>query len=100
MKSNFLEKKVIVRGDRSGVYYGTLEAKDGHNARLTNARKIWYWAGAATINQLAVDGTSKKDNCKFTVYVPSVEISDEIETILCTEKAIESIESVKPWTAQ
>jgi len=99
MKTKFLGKKVIVRGDRSGVYFGTLKAKEGHAVRLVNARKIWYWDGAAAINQLAVDGTSKKDNCKFTVYVDSIETSDEIETIPCTDKAIKSIESVELWKA-
>jgi len=99
MKSKYLGKRVIVRGDRSGVYFGTLEAKEEHSVRLLNARKLWYWDGAAAINQLAVDGTSKKENCKFTVYVESVEISDEIETLPCTSKAIKSIESVKLWKA-
>lgn len=97
MESKFLGKKVIVRGDRSGVFFGTLDEKDNHQVRLTNCRRIWYWDGAASISQLAADGTSKGSRCKFTVVVPSVEISDEIETNLCTEKAIKSIESVEEW---
>ena len=29
MFKDFLGKKVIVRGDRSGVFFGTLESKEG-----------------------------------------------------------------------
>ena len=40
-------KYVLVRGDRSGVFAGTLKAKDGREVELTECRRIWYWAGAA-----------------------------------------------------
>lgn len=92
-----LNKKVIVRGDRSGVFFGTLEKKEGHEVTLTNCRRLWYWDGAASISQLAVDGTTKQNNCKFTVTVPSIGIMDAIEIIPCTEKAIKSIEGVEEW---
>ena len=90
-----LNKKVIVRGDRSGVFFGTLEKKEGSEVTLTNCRRLWYWDGAASISQLAVDGTTKPHNCKFTVTVPSIVIMDAIEIIPCDEKAIKSIEGVK-----
>lgn len=47
METN-IGKKVIIRGDRSGVEFGTLVAHDGQEVTLHNARRIWYWAGAAT----------------------------------------------------
>ena len=92
-----LNKKVIVRGDRSGVFFGTLEKKEGSEVTLTNCRRLWYWDGAASISQLAVDGTTKPHNCKFTVTVPSIVIMDAIEIIPRDEKAIKSIEGVKEW---
>lgn len=92
-----LNKKVIVRGDRSGVFFGTLEKKEGSEVTLTNCRRLWYWDGAASISQLAVDGTAKPSNCKFTVTVPSIVIMDAIEIIPCDKKAIKSIEGVKEW---
>ena len=92
-----LNKKVIVRGDKSGVFFGTLEKKEGSEVTLTNCRRLWYWDGAASISQLAVDGTTKPHNCKFTVTVPSIVIMDAIEIIPCDEKAIKSIEGVKEW---
>lgn len=95
--NNFIEKKVIVRGDRSGVFFGTLAAKEGREVKLTNCRRLWYWDGAASISQLTVDGTSKPLECKFTVTADEIEILDAIEIIPCTEKAIKSIEGVREW---
>lgn len=90
-------KQVIVRGEASGVFYGTLKGESGREVTLSRCRRIWYWDGAASISQLAVDGTSKPESCKFTVYVDSISILDAIEIISVTSKAIESIESVESW---
>ena len=92
-----MEKKVIVRGDRSGVFFGTLVERQGSEVKLSKCRRLWYWDGAASISQLAVDGTTKPADCKFTVSVSEIEILDAIEIIPCTEKAVESIESVSEW---
>lgn len=94
---DIMNKKVIVRGDRSGVFFGTLVEKVGTEVTLEKCRRIWYWDGAASISQLAVDGTVRPDNCQFTVTVDSIVITDAIEIIPCTEKAIKSIEEVKEW---
>ena len=64
---------------------------------LHNARRIWYWEGAASLSQLAKDGTAIPENCKFTVSVDSITILDTIEIIPCTDKAIKSIEDVEVW---
>ena len=94
---DFVGKQVIVRGELSGVFYGTLKEKNGREVTLSRCRRIWYWEGAASISQLAVDGTSNPGNCKFTVYVDVISILDAIEIIPVTSKAIESIESVESW---
>lgn len=92
-----LNKKVIVRGDRSGVFFGTLAKKEGTEVTLTACRRLWYWEGAGSISQLSVDGTVRPENCKFTVTVGEILIMDAIEIIPCTDKAIASIEGVKEW---
>ena len=97
METNLINRKVIVRGDRSGVFFGTLVAKEGREVKLTNCRRLWYWDGACSISQLAVDGTALPDNCKFTVSVGEIIILDAIEIISCTDKASASIEGVKVW---
>lgn len=90
-------KKVIIRCSKSGVEYGTLVSCCGSEVTLYNARHIWYWEGAASLSQLAKDGTSMPKNCKFTVSVDSITILDAIEIIPCTDKAIKSFEEVKEW---
>ena len=96
METN-IGKKVIIRGDRSGVEYGTLVSCCGSEVTLHNARRIWYWEGSASLSQLAKDGTAMPEKCKFTVYVDSITILDAIEIIPCTDKAIKSIEDVEVW---
>lgn len=92
-----MEKKVIIRGDRSGVFFGTLVKRNGSEVKLANCRRLWYWDGAASISQLAVDGTTNPKGCMFTVAVPEIEILDVIEVIPCTGKAVSCIESVSVW---
>lgn len=90
-------KKVLIRGNRSGVEFGELVSQNGSEVTLKNARRIWYWDGAESLSQLAKDGTSNPSNCKFTVFVDSITILDTIEIIPCTIKAIKSIEEVRVW---
>lgn len=97
MLNEMIGKKVIVRGDRSGVLFGTLKEKDGSEVVLVNCRRLWYWDGACSISQLAVDGTKRPDDCKFTVTVDELAVLDVIEIILCTDRAASSIERVKEW---
>ncbi len=89
---------VIVRTYSAGVFAGYLEKREGKEVVLRNARRIWYWAGAASLSQLAVDGTAKPENCKFPVEVPKVELTEVIEVLTCTDKAFNSIKNVKIWT--
>ena len=90
-------KKVIIRADRAGVFFGTLKEKNGSEVTLTNCRRLWYWDGAASISQLAVEGTKRPDKCKFTLIVPIMTILGVIEVIPCTDEAIKSIEDVEVW---
>ncbi len=90
-------KYVIARGKDSGVFAGVLVEKNGQEVTLTDCRRLWYWEGAASISQLAVDGTENPKQCKFTVTVPEIIILDSIEIIPCTEKAKESIKEVAAW---
>lgn len=94
-----ISKKVIIRTNRAGVFYGTLAEYDEFNrtAEIYNCRRLWYWDGACSLSQLAVDGTRKPESCQFTLYVPTMQVMEVIEILPCTDKAIESIESVEIW---
>lgn len=88
---------VIVRGDRSGVFAGYLESRKDREVIMRDARRLWYWDGAASLSQLAVDGVSKPQNCKFPIAVDTIQILDVVEVIVCTEKARKSIACVGVW---
>nr|DAL14651.1 MAG TPA_asm: hypothetical protein [Caudoviricetes sp.] len=91
-------KYVIVRGDKSGVFAGVLKSKEGREVTLTDARKIWYWQGAVCLSQLASEGTSNPNGCKFPAPVAEVCITDAIEIFPCTDQAEQSIRGVHVWT--
>ena len=90
-------KYVIVRTYSAGVFAGYLERREGKEAVIRKSRNIWYWDGACGLSQLAVDGTKKPENCKFTVVVDRREVTEVIEILDCTEKAQKSIQGVKKW---
>lgn len=90
-------KKVVLRADRAGVFFGTLKELNGKIATITNVRKIYYWEGACAVEQLAVDGTTKPNDCKLTVSVDEMVITDVIQVLTCTEKSIESLSKIKEW---
>ena len=94
---NFNGKYVVVRGDRSGVFAGVLKEKEGTEVVLTDCRRLWYWEGAASISQIATDGTTNPGGCKFSVTVDEIGILDTIEIIPCTEKAEKAIREVAVW---
>lgn len=91
------KKYVIVRTYSAGCFAGYLEKRKGKVVTLSNARRLWYWSGAASLSQLAVDGTSKPKDCKFPVAVTSIDLTEAIEIIDTTETARLSIESVPVW---
>lgn len=91
------EQYYIVRGDRSGVFFGKIKSRTGQEVDMEHARCIWYWDGAATLLQMANEGVSNPDECKFTVYVDALTIVDAIEIIPCTDAAVRSIMGVPEW---
>lgn len=92
-------KYYIVRADRAGVFFGHIKERDGNEVTMTDVRRLWYWEGAASLSQMAVDGVSRPRDCKFTVTVPEMTILGVIEIIPCTDKAMDSILGVKEWRA-
>jgi hypothetical protein len=89
----------IVRTLSAGVFAGYIEEKNGQNVVLLKARRLWYWSGAASLSQLAIDGTSKPKDCKFPEEVSRIELTQAIEILDVTAKAKKSIESVSVWKA-
>lgn len=90
-------KYVIVRTYSAGVFAGTLIERNGKEATLSNARRLWWWEGAASLSQLAMSGTSKPEKCKFPEEVSEVLLTEVIEIIPVTDSAQKNISEVKVW---
>lgn len=91
--------KHIIRTYSAGVHYGEIVRRDGGEVTLRNARRLWYWSGAASLSQMAVEGVSKPKECRFSVRVPEITILGAIELIACTDAAVANIEAVHEWRA-
>ena len=94
---NMENKYYIIRGDRSGVFFGQIAGRNGQEIELRNVRKLWYWDGACAVEQLAVDGVTKPILCKFTVVVPEMVITDATQIIPCSDKATKILAEAKEW---
>lgn len=92
-----MEKYYIIRSDCAGVFAGNIKERNGSEVTMTNVRRLWYWDGACSLSQLAVDGTKSEGTCKFTVTVPEMTILGVIEIIPCSDVAEKSIKAVKEW---
>lgn len=90
-------KYVMVRTQNAGVFAGYLKEKNGETVILKNARRMWYWSGACSLSQLAMEGTKKISDCKFPCEVNTIELTQVIEIIDCTEEARLNIKSVPIW---
>ena len=91
-------ESVIVRTYSAGVFAGLLKGRTGREVILAKARRLWYWDGAASLSQLAVDGTSKPENCKFPCEVAEIVLTEAIEIIPLTDIAKKSIQGVPVWS--
>jgi hypothetical protein len=87
----------IVRTYSAGVFAGELVSRKGKEVVMRNARRLWYWTGAASLSQLAVEGTKTPFTCKFPCPVTQVELMEAVEILTVTPAAEKSIKEVPVW---
>ena len=90
-------KYVVVRGDRSGVFAGTLVSQEGQKVVLSNVRRLWRWYGATECLQIATEGVKRPKDCRFTLTANSITLLDAIEVIPTTAEAEANIKAVPVW---
>ena len=82
---NLLGKKVIVRSYGAGMFFGTLNEVEVQGDKLVvellKCRRLWYWEGAFSCTQPAIDGTKNPSRCNFTQTIDSIVISSVIEIL-------------------
>ena len=88
---------VIVRTQSAGVFAGFLESSKGQEVVVRKARRLWYWRGAASLSQLAVEGVKCPNECKFPCEVDRIELTQAIEILDVTPAAQANIAAVPIW---
>ena len=68
---------------------------------LINSRRIFYWSGACSLSQIAVEGSKNINDCKIALVVPEEFIANVIEIIPMTKEAVKNKGVIKvPYKAQ
>lgn len=99
-KENLIEKTVIIRSNMAGVFFGTLAEQNVNEVTLNNARKIYYWSGAACVEEISQNGIKNLEESRITMEVESIVIFDVCQILLCTDQAVENLKSAKAWKIQ
>ena len=94
--NEYIGKKVLIRANGAGVYFGTLERMEGDQVKVANVRNIWRWAGASCLSQIANDGVTGD---KIGPVVSSMVINNVLQVIPLTEAAIANLERQPEWKA-
>ena len=88
---------VVVRTYSAGVHFGELKSRKGKEVVLVNARRLWKWCGAFSLNEVAVEGIG--EGSKPSISVPSVVLTEAIEVIktsTAAEKILREFPSCRP----
>lgn len=88
---------VLIRTFSAGVHFGYLKRRDGKEVELVNSRRVYYWSGACSLSQMAVDGVAKPNDCKFSVVVASIVLTEAIEILSLSAKAQANLFAVPEW---
>jgi len=89
---------VMIRTYSAGVHCGYLKTRDKKEVVLLDSIRIWKWSGAASLSQLAMEGTNDISNCKFGMPIStSLILTEAIEVIEMTERAKQNIQSVESF---
>lgn len=89
---------VMIRTYSAGVHCGYLKKRNGKEVELLDSIRIWKWDGAASLSQLAMEGTNAPSGCKFGMPIStSLILTEAIEVIEMTETAKQSIQKVESW---
>lgn len=91
----------IIRTYAAGVFMAKVESTkaelNGVNGVLIDARRIWYWNGACSLSQLAMEGVTDTKTTKIAVPVNRIEVANIIEIIDMTDQAIKILLGIPPW---
>lgn len=77
--------RVLIRTYSAGVHFGTLLSREGKEVHLKDARRLWSWAGALSLSEVASKGVDIK-NSKISVPVDEIILTEAVEIIPLSSK--------------
>ena len=92
--NEYIGKKVLIRANGAGVYFGTLERMEGDQVKVANVRNIWRWTGASCLSQIANEGVTGN---KIGPMVSSMVINNVLQVMPLTDAAIANLENQPEW---
>lgn len=83
---------VILRTRDAGVHVGVLKDFDraSRSATLADARRLWRWRGANTINEVSLRGVDQ-DYTRISEPVPEITVLDVCEVLPVAPEAAGSL---------
>jgi hypothetical protein len=84
-----IDSFVIVRTYSAGVHTGYLKQCNGTAVLLREARRVFRWSGAFTLNEMSQNGVSEES--RISQPVPEILLTEAIEVIPCSAKAEENL---------
>lgn len=94
---SFINKVCMIRTYSAGVHFGTLISRKGKECLLSMSRRVYYWSGACSLSQLAIDGSNDIENCKISKKLEKILLTEVIEIIPMTCIATTSLYGAKEW---
>jgi len=79
-KKPALGPEVIIRTRSAGVHIGSIGRRDEDVVLLHNARRLWQWKGAFTLNAVAAKGIDRKGS-RISCAVEQITLLGVLEII-------------------
>ncbi len=76
---------VVVRTYTAGVHMGTLKEMSGTAVLLEDARRLWRWNGAFSLNEVSQKGVA--ETSRISEPVPAILLTQAIEVLPCSPQA-------------
>jgi len=95
-KSSLIGKICMFRTYSAGVHFGTLKEKNGKECVVEDSHRVFYWSQACSLSQLAMEGSKNIEDCKISMKVDEILLTEVIEIIPMPHSAFDNLTS-KIW---
>lgn len=88
----------IVRGVKSGVYFGEITKRNGQEVIMYNVRNIWRWQGANSLIDIANGADIDNNYTRITPVCKEIILTDVCEIIPISKEVFNKLNSIASWT--